>query len=53
MRRGARGWSKAINAIQSDFDLILVITHIDELRDAFPVRIEIIKTRDGSLIDVV
>ncbi len=44
---------EAINAIQSDFDLILVITHIDELRDAFPVRIEIIKTRDGSLIDVV
>ncbi|GAB4468894.1 MAG: hypothetical protein Kow00124_03570 [Anaerolineae bacterium] len=44
---------EAINAIQSDFDLILVITHIDELRDAFPVRIEITKTRDGSLIDVV
>lgn len=41
---------EAITAIQDDFDLILVITHIDELRDAFPVRIEIEKMADGSRI---
>ncbi len=43
---------EAINVIQDEFDLILVITHIDELRDAFPVRIEVTKTRNGSVIEV-
>ena len=38
----------AINSIQDDFDRILVITHIDELKDSFPARIEIEKTPDGS-----
>lgn len=40
---------EAINAIQEDFDLLLVITHIDELKDAFPARIEVTKTPNGSL----
>ncbi|NDJ86748.1 MAG: hypothetical protein GYB66_12750, partial [Chloroflexi bacterium] len=44
---------EAINAIQEDFDLILVITHIDELRDAFPVRIEVEKLAGGSRIRVI
>ena len=39
---------EAINAIQSDFERILVITHVDELKDAFPVRIEVSKTPEGS-----
>jgi exonuclease SbcC len=39
---------EAINSIQEDFEVILVITHIDELRDAFPVRIEVWKTPQGS-----
>jgi len=43
----------AINAIQDEFDLILVITHIDELKDAFPARIEITKTLDGSMIELI
>ena len=34
---------QAINAIQSDFDKILVITHLSFLKDAFPVRIEVWK----------
>jgi exonuclease SbcC len=38
----------AINSIQGDFDRILVITHIDELKDSFPARIEVTKTPDGS-----
>jgi len=41
---------EAINSIQDDFALILVITHIEELRDAFPVRIDIFKTPEGSQI---
>ncbi|NDJ54129.1 MAG: SMC family ATPase [Chloroflexi bacterium] len=44
---------QAINQIQNDFDRVLVITHIDELKEAFPVRIEVTKTPDGSVIDLV
>ena len=29
--------------IKDDFDKIIVITHVDELKDKFPVRIEVIK----------
>jgi DNA repair protein SbcC/Rad50 len=43
---------EAINAIQEDFDLILVITHIDDLRDSFPVHVVIEKTPNGSRISV-
>jgi exonuclease SbcC len=39
---------EAINSIQDDFARILVITHIEELKDAFPVRIEVTKTAQGS-----
>ncbi len=34
---------QAINAIQNDFEKILVITHLPTLKDAFPVRIEVWK----------
>ncbi|MEK7787276.1 MAG: hypothetical protein AAB658_17890, partial [Chloroflexota bacterium] len=43
---------EAINAIQDDFQRILVITHLDDLKDAFPARIDIIKTPQGSQISV-
>jgi exonuclease SbcC len=38
----------AIASIQDEFDKIIVITHLDELKDLFPVRIEVLKTADGS-----
>jgi exonuclease SbcC len=41
---------QAINAVQDDFDRILVVTHIEELKDAFPARIEVTKTPEGSVI---
>ena len=41
---------EAINSIQEDFARILVITHIEELRDTFPVRIEVTKTEEGARI---
>jgi exonuclease SbcC len=41
---------EAINSVQEQFDLLLVITHIDELRDLFPVQIEVTKTPDGSRV---
>ena len=42
----------AINKIQADFDLILVITHIDEMRDSFPVHLLVEKTADGSHVTI-
>lgn len=43
---------QAITSIQDDFERVLVITHIDELKDLFPARIEVVKTADGSQINV-
>jgi exonuclease SbcC len=43
---------EAINSIKDDFTRILVITHIEELQDAFPVRIDVYKTAQGSQIRV-
>jgi exonuclease SbcC len=43
---------EAITAIQDDFDMILVVTHIDELRDSFPVHIVVEKESDGSHVSV-
>ncbi len=43
---------EAINKIQADFDLILVITHIDELRDAFPAHLLVEKTAEGSIVSL-
>jgi DNA repair protein SbcC/Rad50 len=40
----------AIRSIQGDFEKILVITHIEELKEEFPVRINIVKTNLGSKI---
>jgi exonuclease SbcC len=44
---------EAINSIQDDFEKILVITHIDEMKESFPVRIEVSKGHDGSKVEVV
>ena len=43
---------EAIQAIQSEFEKILVITHLEDLRDRFPVRIEVSKTPQGSTFAV-
>ncbi len=43
---------EAINAIQDDFARILVITHLDDLKDVFPARIDVVKTPQGSQISV-
>ena len=37
-----------ISAIEDDFDKIIVITHLDDLKDMFPVRIEVQKDASGS-----
>ena len=44
---------EAIQAIQDQFARILVVTHLDDLKDAFPTRIEVVKTATGSRAMVV
>jgi exonuclease SbcC len=47
--RGRERLVEAITSVQSDFKHILVITHIQELKELFPVQIEITKTPQGSV----
>lgn len=51
--QGRQRLIEAINLVQDDFARILVITHIDELKDAFPNRIEVEKTERGSTLRLV
>ena len=51
--QGRQRLIEAINQVRPDFAKILVITHIDELKDAFPNRIEVEKTPMGSTLTVV
>jgi DNA repair protein SbcC/Rad50 len=44
---------EAINLVKDDFEKILVITHLDELKDAFSSRIEVSKTMQGSQVEVI
>lgn len=44
---------EAINQVRPDFQKILVITHMEELKEAFPARIEVEKTPQGSRIHVI
>jgi exonuclease SbcC len=51
--QGRQRLIEAINLVKNDFAKILVITHLDELKDSFPTRIEVEKTERGSVIRVV
>jgi exonuclease SbcC len=51
--QGRQRLIEAINLVRRDFAKILVITHIDELKDQFPNRIEVEKTNRGSILNVV
>ena len=51
--QGRQRLIQAINAVKADFAKILVITHLDELKDAFPTHIEVEKTERGSTVTVI
>lgn len=51
--QGRQRLIEAINLVKNDFAKILVITHLDELKDAFPTRIEVEKTDRGSIVHVI
>ncbi len=42
----------AINAIANDFKCILAVTHMPQFKEAFHTRIEVMKTVEGSKIEV-
>lgn len=44
---------EAINLVRQDFSKILVITHLESMKDAFPSRIEVEKNATGSTVKVV
>ena len=44
---------EAINMVSAEFKKILVITHLEELKDAFPARIEVSKATTGSRVEVM
>lgn len=45
---------QAIQSISEDFDKILVITHLESLKNAFPVRIEVTKLPEiGSRFEII
>lgn len=50
---GRQRLQEAIHMVQNDFARILVITHLEELKDAFPSRIEVEKTSSGSAVTVI
>lgn len=43
----------AIQAVSQEFGKVIVITHIAELQDALPQRIEVVKGPEGSKVSVV
>jgi exonuclease SbcC len=51
--QGRQRLIEAINLVKADFAKILVITHLEELKDAFPTRIEVEKTAQGSSVSVI
>ncbi len=49
---GREKLKQCINAIRGDFEKILVITHLDDLKEAFPNRIDIEKMDGSSRLSV-
>ncbi|MEQ9619327.1 MAG: SMC family ATPase [Deltaproteobacteria bacterium] len=51
---GLSHFVNVINSVKDDFDKILAITHVDELKERFPVRIEVTKEPgSGSRLEVI
>ena len=44
---------EVLDTIKNDFEKIVVITHLDELKEEFPVRIEVAKTATGSTFETI
>jgi DNA repair protein SbcC/Rad50 len=44
---------EVMDAIKNDFEKILIITHLEELKEEFPTRIEVSKNSHGSTFEVI
>lgn len=44
---------EVLDTIKNDFEKILIITHLEELKEEFPTRIEVFKNAGGSTFEVV
>lgn len=44
---------EVMDAIKNDFEKILIITHLEELKEEFPTRIEVSKNSSGSTFEVI
>lgn len=51
--QGRQQLIEAINRVRGEFAKILVISHLDELKDAFPNRLEVEKTPQGSIVRLI
>ena len=52
-KAGQERLTEAIQSIQDEFEKIIVITHIDQMKEAFPVRIEVTKGDRGSTFSII
>ena len=50
---GQERLTEAIKSIEDDFQKIIVITHVEQMKEAFPVRIEVTKDEYGSTFSIV
>ena len=44
---------EVLDTIKNDFEKIIVITHLEELKEEFPVRIEVSKNSGGSTFQII
>ncbi len=51
-KEGLEALVSTIQSVAKDFSRILVVTHLDELRDQFPVLLEVRKGANGSMVTV-
>ncbi|WP_129722991.1 AAA family ATPase [Xylanivirga thermophila] len=50
---GRERLAQVINSISDEFEKIMVITHIQDLKDYFPTQIEVYMTSEGSMFKIV
>lgn len=50
---GRERFVEAITSVQNDFQRIIVITHVEELKERFPAHIQVSKTATGSVWELV
>ncbi len=51
--KGREGLIRALQAVRDYFSLILVVTHLEDMKEQFPQRIEVTKTPNGSQVTVI